>query len=269
MDLFFILKLLIVLLFLAAFLRSTRPVWAIGLLTVTSAFLLDTFLGSLGREQMLAELGFFFYVISGALFAGAALWLWGILRPQATAGLPAATPADATMAVPSSRPAGAAPYGNSSGRREHAALSEQIRQQLTPEEVRDLIFDLQLDENDILGVPGAVGEAIPRLLAAAEQAGKGAELPLAVERILTPLPAEKLPRREKLNPESPPTVLRHYLLAHYDWEELQQLAASLDIDWQQLAANDKRSLARNLLLYLQHRKRLPELVTVIQQPAKA
>lgn len=53
-----ILKLLVVLFFLIMFIRRPSAVWGIGLLTVTTAALLDTLLGTFNREEMLAELGF-------------------------------------------------------------------------------------------------------------------------------------------------------------------------------------------------------------------
>lgn len=67
---FIVLKLLVVLVFLIMFIRRPTVVWGIGLLTVTTAALLDTLLGTFNREQLLGEMGFFFYVISGALLAG-------------------------------------------------------------------------------------------------------------------------------------------------------------------------------------------------------
>ncbi|MCO5180917.1 MAG: hypothetical protein M9896_12815, partial [Candidatus Promineofilum sp.] len=76
-----ILKLLVVLIFLIMFIRRPSVVWGIGLLTVTTAVLLDTLLGTFNRDELLAELGFFFYVISGVLLAGAAAWFWGVVRP--------------------------------------------------------------------------------------------------------------------------------------------------------------------------------------------
>jgi hypothetical protein len=59
------LKLLIVLIFLVKFLRRPSVVWGIGLLTVTTAVLLDTLLGTFDRDALLGELGFFFYIIAG------------------------------------------------------------------------------------------------------------------------------------------------------------------------------------------------------------
>ncbi|NIT55544.1 MAG: hypothetical protein GWN00_04710, partial [Aliifodinibius sp.] len=71
-TLILIIKIALVIFFLVMFLRGNKLVWGIGLLTVTSAVLLDTFLGTFNREQMMEELGFFFYVLSGSIFAGAA-----------------------------------------------------------------------------------------------------------------------------------------------------------------------------------------------------
>ena len=76
-----IFKLLVVLFFLAMFIRKPNVAWGIGLLTVTTAVLLDTLLGTFDREELLGELGFFFYVISGVLLAGSAAWFWGIGTP--------------------------------------------------------------------------------------------------------------------------------------------------------------------------------------------
>ena len=72
-------KIVLVAFFLLMFLRSNRLVWGVGLLTVTTAILLDTLLSTFSQEEILAQLGFFFYVIVGGLVAGAAIWLWGLL----------------------------------------------------------------------------------------------------------------------------------------------------------------------------------------------
>ena len=77
---FLILKIVLVALFLVMFLRTNKAIWGIGLLTVTTAILLDTLLSTFSREEILTELGFFFYIIAGALFAGAAIWFWGLVK---------------------------------------------------------------------------------------------------------------------------------------------------------------------------------------------
>ena len=89
-------------------------------------------------------------------------------------------------------------------------------------------------------------------------------LSLAVERILTPPPAEYLPRLEKLAVDSPRTVIRHYLLANCTVEELQRLADHMGIDWEQLEGSDKRAKTRALLLYLYRRDRLAELLNALR-----
>ena len=62
-----ILKLLIVAVFLVMFLRKPTLTWGVGLLCVTTAVLLDTLLGTFDTMALLAEMGFFFYVIAGVL----------------------------------------------------------------------------------------------------------------------------------------------------------------------------------------------------------
>ena len=79
--LFLVTKIVVVVFFLIMFLRSDKLVWGIGLLTVTSAILLDTFMATFGRDEMLELLGFFYYVLAGVIFAGAVLWMWTLARP--------------------------------------------------------------------------------------------------------------------------------------------------------------------------------------------
>lgn len=262
MSLFFVLKAVIVLFFLIMFVRNPQPIWGIGLLTVTSAFLLDTFLGTFGRAEMQAEFGFFFYVLSGALFAGAALWLWGLLRPllRVNNNVTVATfhpPAPAS-------PGGEGAPGDADGAFDRQMLYEQIRDRLGPDDVRDLIFDLEMNENDVFIPNQSFGESAIRLIDMAQAEEKMGALALAVERILTPIPPENLPRREKLTASSPPTVLRHFLLAHYTLAELEEIATTLGIDWEQLGGGNKKEMVRGLLLYLDRRNRLPELIPLLK-----
>ncbi len=270
MDLFFFVKLLIVIFFLVMFLRGSKVVWGIGLLTVSTAFVLDTIWSTFGREEILADVGFFFYVLTGGLFAGAAIWLWSLLRKHIYAGVPAegnsaATPRqiELTIAGDSAPAQGDGAYGAGQ------ELFEQIRFSLGPEDVRDLIFDLQLNENDVLAPQQEMTHTVTRLVNLAQQQEKMGALALAVERILTPVSPESLPRREKLSTDSPPTVLRHYLLAHYSLEALTALASSLDVDYEHMDHSNKSELARSLLLYLQRRNQLGRLIQRLQEPALA
>lgn len=257
--LLFILKLLVVLVFLVAFLRRPRPFWGIGLLTVATAFLLDTFMNTFGWEAMQETLGFFFYVLAGALAAAAALWFWSLLRPLV--GAQERAPLASAPATPLPPPP--RPDGRSSVAFDRRELYDQIRERLGTEDMRDLAFDLQINENDVFSPGYSATESIVRLMDVAESRGKSGDLALAVERILTPISAADLPRPEKLSPLSPPTVLRHYLLAHMSLDELAELAGRLGIDWEQLGGG-KQEAARNLLLHLQRRNRLDELIAALQ-----
>lgn len=263
MSAFLIIKLLIVLFFLLMFLRKTGLVWGIGLLAVTSAVLLDTFLGVFNREEMVAELGFFFYVIAGALFASTALWLWGVLRPLIT------TPT--TVSPPTtSRPSPEQPTTNHQEQGgtafDRQMLYEEIHTRFGREDLHDLIFDLGINENDVMTLDQNLNQLIINTMDWAEQHGQTGALALAVERILTPLPPENLPRLEKITADSPPTVLRQYMLVHYTLPQLAQMAVSLDLDWEQLGSGSKKEKIRSFLLYLMRRNRLAELIHLMHNP---
>ena len=259
-------KIVVVIFFLAMFLYRANLVWAIGLLTVTSALLLDSFLGAFGREQLEGELGFFFYVVGGVLFAGAALWLWGVLRP-AVAAITGVSDAPVRRVARPGRPAPAPAADDEVDAVDRGMLYDQIRTRLSPADIHDLIFDLEFAENDIIAPGEPMNETIIRLMDVAAHQGKQEALALAVERALTPVPPGHLPRLEKLSPDSPPTIFRHYLLAHYEQAELTEMATALEVDWERLDAANKQSLVRNLLLYLQRRSRTADLLALMQSRA--
>jgi len=226
---------------------------------VTTAVLLDTFLGVFNREQMLADLGFFFYIIAGALFAGTAVWLWGLLRPMTTIAVAAAA-----TAAPHNPPPDithSEPNGTAFDRQ---MLYDEICTRLGREDILDLIFDLSINESEVMTLDQDLPQLIIKTMAWAEQHGQTAALALAVERILTPLPPENLPRLEKITADSPPTVLRQYLLAHYTLAQLQQMADRLTLDWEQLGSGSKKEKVRSLLLYLIRRNRLYELIDLMK-----
>ena len=268
MDFFFVLKLFVVLVFLVMFLRNSKIVWGIGLLTVSTAFLLDTIWRTFGRDEILAEVGFFFYVLSGALFAGAAIWFWSLLRP--VLGLEARAAQTDPISAAGPRLVYQEPASGLHGEDTYAdpgELLNEIRTRLGPQDVKDLIFDLQLLENDVVAPDQELTQTIVRVLNRAQAEGKMGDLSLAVERILTPVPPSSLPRREKLSAHSPPTVLRHFLLAHYTWEGLADLASRLDVDYERMEHSSKPALARNLLLYLQRRNQTASLIRTLQEDA--
>lgn len=266
MNWLLVLKFIAIIFFLIMFLRKPSLVWGIGLLTVTTAVLLDTLLGTFDREALVAEMGFFYFIIAGALFAGAALWLWGLLLPKIR---PAST-TSSTISVPEEivLPSSSSPMKKTSGNESFAdrqMLYQEIRQRFGREDVLDLMFDLEINENDVLSVDQDMNQLIINIMDYAESTGQCDELALAVERILTPPPADHLPRLERIQADSPPTILRQYLLANYSLNELQQMAANLNIDWEQLDAGAKREKTRSLLQYIQRRNRLDELVDLMQK----
>lgn len=260
--LLFILKLLIVLVFLVAFLRHPRPVWGIGLLTVATAFLLDTFVDTFGWEIIQNTLGYFFYVVAGGIIGGAAVWFWSMLHPLVNT---APRPQPAVPAPPAASRTRLAD-ANAAVAFDRRDLYDTIRERLGSEDMRDLVFDLGINENDVFSPGYSATESIVRLMDVADAQGQAGDLALAVERILTPIATEDLPRVEKLSSASPPTVLRHYLLAHFQQDELNTLAADLEIDSEQLGGS-KREMARNLLLHLRRRNRLDELIATLQGEA--
>lgn len=261
-----ILKFVAIIFFLIMFLRKPSLVWGIGLLTITSAVLLDTLLGTFNSEALLAELGFFYFIIAGMLFAGAALWLWGLLLPHIRPTLPTSTvksmPEEIVLQSPDSVTDRSAGDESSIDRQ---MLYQEMRQRFGHEDVLDLMFDLEINESDVLSVDQSMNQLIINIMDYADRTGQCDELALAVERILTPPPADHLPRLERISADSPPTILRQYLLAHYSLSDLQELTAGLGIDWEQLDAGAKREKTRSLLQYVQRRNRLEELVDLMHE----
>ncbi len=263
-----IVKVAIVLFFLFMFLRSDKLVWGIGLLTVTSAILLDTFLSTFGQGEMVASLGFFFYVIAGVIFVGAAIWFWLVVRPhlplfkeneKVNYGQVETKPSQANEAIALGESPNPAV--------DRKMLYQQIQSGLGPDDLLDLVFDLGWSENDVVRFNQDNDEVILEIINTAEVRGQIGALALAVERILTPLPPESLPRIEKINAESPQTVLRHYLIANYSLEELEQMANELGIDWELIGGDRKQAKVRNFLWYLIRRNRLQDLTDLMLEEA--
>jgi hypothetical protein len=263
--LFLIAKSLLIILFLVMFLRTYKPAWGIGLLTVTSAILLDTLLGTLGREQMLEELGFFFYIIAGALFAGATIWLWAIIKDFAF------TPKKGTEAGDSSTDGGPVSDGLSSQHEDvvdnHRQIIDRLQGELSYDDLLDLIFDLGWFDDDFGLLQGENERFINSIIGLAEDRGQLESLKLASERIIMPIPPENLPRLEKLKQDSPPTLLRHFLLANYTRVELEQMIEKLDVDDDIGISRLKNSNVRYLLSDLYQKNRIGALIELMQQPS--
>ena len=270
MSISLILKLIVVIFFFGMFLRGSRMTWGIGLLTVTSAFLLDAFWSTFGFEEVQNELGFFFYVIAGGLLAGAALWLWGLLRPATFETALVTAPRFLTEdGTEQPKPRTAPIRASRTTAFDRQMMNEQIRYRFGPDDLLDLIFDLRMNETDIFSPGQPMSETIVNIIDLAEETGVGSDLALAVERILTPPAADNLPRLEKLTVDSPPTVLRHVILASFSRDEIRGMASALNVDWEELGSGDKKSLTRGLLLYLYRRNRLHELMALLKQDEPA
>ncbi len=258
-----LLKLAIILIFLLMFLRRPSVTWGIGLLTVTSAVLLDALLGTFDGQALRAELGFFYFVIAGTLFGGAAIWLWGLLLPFVNP-LKNQPSSETVILQPSSKPQPVEIDEEVDGV-DSQMLYEEIHQRFGHEDILDLMFDLNINENDVMSLDQNLSGLTINIMEYVKRNGQTSDLALAVERILTPPPADHLPRLENINPASPPTILRFYLLAHYDLLTLEHMTSELDIDWEQLDSGGKRAKVRSLLQYLYRRNRIGELVNLMHQ----
>lgn len=273
-----ILKFAVMAAFLFMFWRRPSVTWGVGLLTVTTAVLLDTFLGTFNRDEMLAQFGFFYFIVVGLLIGGAAFWLVNLVWPG---GLPLrreggeTAVAASAIAPPISHRTdiaeGSAQF--SPGTDEHGTafdrqmIYEEMRDRLGREDLLDVMFDLGIRENEVMNLQQDMHQLIINVMDLTAERGQTGSLALSVERILTPPPPESLPRLEKISQESPPTILRHYLLAHYDLEKLRKTAVALGVDWEQLAVTSKRSKVRDLLQYLYRRNRVDELIALMQANA--
>ena len=272
MSFLLIFKFAVVAAFLFMFWRRPSLNWGVGLLTVTSAVMLDTFLGTFNREEMLSQFGFFYYVIAGLIGGGAAYWLFTLFQPiqaivQTTSAATAVSPPpDPPETVTTTDSIQFSPGTDETGTAfDRQMIFEEIRDRLGREDVLDLLFDLGIRDNEVMTLQQDMQQLIINLMEQTAQREQTGQLALAVERILTPPAPEALPRLEKISVESPPTILRHYLLAQYDLEKLQKTAVALGIDWEQLGLTSKKSKVRDLLQYLYRRNRLDELITLMKE----
>ncbi len=260
---FLIAKSLLIILFLVMFLRTNKPAWGIGLLTVTSAILLDTLLGTLGREQMLEELGFFFYIIAGALFAGATIWFWAIVKDFVFAPKKAAETDDV------STDSGPESDGLDSHREDmidsHRQIIDRLQGNFTHDDLLDLIFDLGWFDDDLGLLQDENERFLISIIGMAEHRGQLDSLKLASDRMTTPIPPENLPRLEKLKHDSPPTLIRHFLLANYTLAELERMIEELDVDDDIGISRLKNNNVRYLLSDLYQKNRIGALIELMQQ----
>lgn len=248
------------------FLRSSKVVWGIGLLSVTTAVLLDTFLGVFEREAILAQLGFFFYVFAGIIMGGMIAWLLGILRPILVPILLGKEPV-AVIETPmpvSPRPM-PPPSTQQSVAIDRKLLRQDMTETLTREDLLDVLFDLGINENELVAPNQTNQQLAQDVITYCERRDQLNALAFAVERALTPIASENLPRLEKLSVDTPAPVLRQYLLTKYDLAQTRDIALALGLKWDEIGYGNAQNRVRNLLIYLQRRNRLPDLLAHMQQ----
>jgi hypothetical protein len=223
-------------------------------------------MGTFDRQALEAEVGFFYFVIAGMLFAGAAIWLFGLLLPYVWPGSTTtntqSTPEE--IVLPNTYTEDD-PETEDRSSLDRQMVYQDIRDRFGREDILDLMFDLEINESDVLPLDQDMNQLIINIIDSAEKNNKSDQLALAVERILTPPPPEHLPRLERITADSPPTILRQYILANYSLEELRDLAIKFGCDWEQLDAGAKREKTRSLLQYAYRRNRIAELVDLMQE----
>jgi len=250
MDLHLILKSALVLIFLVAFLRRTNRIWATGLVTVATAFLIDAFSASLGLDFLREQIGYFGYVVAGLLFAGALYWLLGLLLPALTSALiTTGSPrfASGKRQVPVISWLRSSFDGDTAVDRQ--MLFDQLRHRIGPDDFRDLIFDLELNENEILGSEGNLLSSIMRLMELAEANGQMGTLADACERLLAPPDLSDRSRLAALDERSPRHQVRMTMLQSLDQSALRRLAGELEIDWDALPGAGSKPKLREMLLH--------------------
>ncbi|MCO5194276.1 MAG: hypothetical protein M9941_06430 [Anaerolineae bacterium] len=255
-----ILKLAVVAFFLIMFVRRASLAWGIGLLTVVVALLLDAFATVFGRTELLESLGAFTWVIGGGLAAGAFLWLVGLLRGQVSSSTAVAVDRFAPRASAEKKE----PSNLSIAGFDRPFIYAQMRDNLGPDDLLDVIFDMGLNENAVISPGMNSGQAINRIIDDAIERGDTMLLATSVERCLTPIAPDHLPRLAKISDETPLMVLRQFIIAHYDLAGLQEMARKLGIDWESLGTGPKKTRVRLMMLYLKRRNRMDELVRLVK-----
>ena len=266
------------------FLRQSNLVWAVGLLTTSTAVLLNVALNIFGSNSTTDSIGLWTQILGGLVFGGAAFWLWGLLQPNFGSSGDNSAPSSFASSGRASGPVPvvgvksimdevdtdltlserAVGMRNETSQHDRHLLFDQIKHNLGPEDLLDLIFDLEMAENEVIAPTKDMTQTIINIMDTAYDRDLMGDLALAVERILTPVPPDHFPRLSRITVESPPTILRRYLLMFYDLDTLEEISEALEIDWERLGLGSKQQKVRNLLLWVRRRNRMAELIEVMQ-----
>ncbi|MEM8860940.1 MAG: hypothetical protein AAGD96_21670, partial [Chloroflexota bacterium] len=265
MSWFLVVEIIVIIFFLVMFYRQPNLTWAVGLLTVATAVLLSVIVSIFRLEDALSETGLWQQVVRGLVVGGAAFWLMSLLWPQLSSGLSAAQEVadpsrvrlQAAVEPDSEQLLSRRAVGmrNEGSEYDRQLLFDQIMQNLSLEDVLDLIFDVEMAENEVVSPTRDMQQTVYNIIDLAQEREQMGDLALAVERILTPVPPDHFPRLSRITTESPPTILRRYLLTFYSLEELEEMSNELEIDWERLGIGSKQQKVRNLLLWIKRRNR--------------
>ena len=234
------------------FFRRSSLAAGIGLATFCAIALLN----QSQVQGILPDLGLVNYLISGLILAGTLIWLlsWNRLVPETS-----------TFFRPKHLPK-QAPQQEQKLALAYPILYEKIMDQLSADDLLDVIYDLEFNEGEIIFPNKELSQITLKLIETASLRGKIGALNNAIDRILHPVPKENLPRLEKLSTDTPPQLLRQYFTAQYSLAELEEISKKLDLDWEEFGTDGKKSRVRRLLLYVRRRNRLGELIRIIQAP---
>ncbi|MGB1250623.1 MAG: hypothetical protein ACPG8W_08440 [Candidatus Promineifilaceae bacterium] len=257
MNLLWLIRFGIVLICLIMFVWRANWTWAIGLLAASLMVALD----ALRMRELLVDGGFLSWLFGGLIAGGAFALISGLFRPKSIYStsrsetrIPSVEPG--YNQPPSVRLKSVSAENNAVDRK---MLFAQIRKRLSPDDIYDLIFDADLNENNIVSPAQDMRETIVRLMDEAERSGQSGRLAMSVERILTPISKESLPRLNRISAETPPHLLRQAIIANYSFSTLDDLCTKIGIDWQEMGSDAKKTRVRRMLRYLQRRNRLPDL----------
>ena len=192
MTIFLVTGIALILFFLVMFYRRSDFIWGVGLLAISSAVLLGVTRVVFNLDGSSAMTGLWLQLISGLIISGIALWFLGVLRPWMGDGFfpvgPDSQPSQAAVKLDGEQLLSRRAVGmsNSASEYDRQLLFDQIKQNLGLEDVLDLMFDVDMAENEVIAPTNDMTQTIHNMIDLALERDQISDLALAVERILTP-----------------------------------------------------------------------------------